>query len=155
MENYLSDENIISSFKCSKYLLNLAILSGKFSRFNVDRILRPKFEILYHTWLEKSVKREIADEVYSYIIDGKEIAFVTVKRTNEKALIGLIAVDSEYHGKKLGSKLIMVVEKWCMDNHIEILEVATQYNNSQACHFYKKNEFTIKQIDYVYHMYKK
>ena len=152
---YFTDSNIISSHTLSPFILDLAFLSGHYSRFKTDHILFPKFFELYRLWIEKSLRREMANEVFSYMDNQKEIAFVTIKKFNENASIGLIAVDPNYHGKNLGSLLIKSVEKWCINNQIVNLEVATQEDNIKACNFYSKNGFTIKKIDYVYHYHKK
>lgn len=151
----LSDNNIISSVDVTDDLLELAFLSGNHSRFNLDKNLSSKFKELYQLWLQKSINRELASEVFVYKIDEKEIAFVTIKKNNEVATIGLIAVNSLYHGKNIGSLMMRATEDWCLQNNIHTLEVATQLDNVQACNFYKKNGFSIKQIDYIYHYYKK
>lgn len=152
---FFNCHNIESSVSFTKELLELAFLSGNHSRFKLDSSLNPKFNELYRIWLQKSISRELASEVFVYKIDGKEIAFVTIKKSDESATIGLIAVNSLYHGKNIGSLLIKVVENWCFKNNIDTIEVATQLDNIQACNFYKKNGFDIKQIDYIYHYYKK
>ena len=151
----LFDNNIISSVNVTEELLELAFLSGNHSRFKLDNSLSFKFKELYKIWLEKSISRELASEVFVYKIDGKEIAFVTIKKNDSVATIGLIAVHELFHGKNIGSLLLRTAENWCLKNNIDALEVATQLDNIQACNFYKKNGFEIKQIDYIYHYYKK
>ena len=55
----------------SSKLIDLAIQSGIYSRFNVDKnIGKEKFEELYRLWIIKSVKKEIAKEVIVYKHDS-------------------------------------------------------------------------------------
>lgn len=146
--------NIISVNQLTPELNQLALLSGLHSRFKLDKFIAPKFQELYQLWIKKSIKREISDEVFAYVNNKKEIGFVTIKKNADKASIGLIAVNESFHGKNIGSFLINHIEKWCLTNNINILEVATQLDNEKACNFYIKNGFISKQIDYVYHFYK-
>lgn len=149
----IDDSEIISVFELTDDLLDLAFLSGHHSRFKLDSKLQHKFKSMYRIWIEKSLTREIAHEVFAYRFDNKNIGFVTVKRNEDSAVIGLIAVSEHYHGKNIGSALMKKVEEWCGSNGVKHLEVATQLDNVQACNFYKKNGFNTKQIDYIYHYY--
>jgi dTDP-4-amino-4,6-dideoxy-D-galactose acyltransferase len=154
-QELFNDNHVESSTTLTKELLELAFLSGHHSRFKLDNSLNSKFNELYRIWLEKSINRELASEVFVYKIEQKEIAFVTIKKNGDSANIGLLAVNSSYHGKNIGSLLISAIENWCFKNNISTLDVATQLDNIQACNFYKKNGFDIKEVDYIYHYYKK
>lgn len=152
--SYIKSSHIKSVHQQTNELYSLALLSGHYSRFKLDKILSEKFKELYHLWIEKSLNREISDEVFAYMNDKEEVGFITVKKNLTKASIGLIAVNANFHGKNIGSILIKHTETWCLANNIDILEVATQLDNKQACNFYIKNGFTTKQIDYIYHFHK-
>lgn len=146
---------IISVTNSSAKLFELAYLSGTFSRFKLDSRLASKFEELYAMWLNKSITKEIASEVLVYIVDDNEIGFVTIKKVENLAIIGLIAVESLFASKNIGTSLMLAVENWCINNDINEIEVATQLDNLKACNFYKKNGYSTKQINYVYHYYSK
>lgn len=148
------DNHVFSTSDLTNSLLELALISGSFSRFNIDKNLRPKFKELYSTWIEKSVSRELASDVLVYKIEGKEVGLVTIKKNDKNGIIGLVAVNPDYHSRSIGSILINSIENWCSKNDISELEVATQLSNKQACAFYKKNGFNIKQVQYIYHYYK-
>jgi dTDP-4-amino-4,6-dideoxy-D-galactose acyltransferase len=148
------DNHIFSTSNLTDSLLELALISGSFSRFNIDKNLQPKFKKLYSTWIEKSISRELASDVLVYKIENKEVGFITVKKKEKNGVIGLVAVNPVYHGRSIGSSLINSIENWCLKNDVLELEVATQLSNKQACAFYKKNEFVIKQVQYIYHYYK-
>lgn len=146
--------NIKSTKTYTFQLYNLALLSGRHSRFRTDKFLFPKFNLMYKTWLEKSLSREIANEVFVYEKNNEQLGFVTIKKTNLEAVVGLIAVDEASQGKNIGSDLLRQIESWCCENKITSLDIATQLDNEQACGFYKKNGYEIKQIEYIYHCYK-
>lgn len=146
---------IISYHNLTPHLLHLAILSGQYSRFKLDPQLTPKFNDMYKLWIQKSLSREIANEVFVFESEGKELGFVTIKKANQVGIIGLIAVDTAQQGKKIGSCLLNQTEQWCKQNNINVIEVATQMDNEKACAFYTKNGYSIKQIEYIYHYYKK
>lgn len=165
----LVDEKVIYTKKCSdtqdepgiipfsgivtKELIDLAFLSGNYSRFKLDLNLSSRFEEMYLLWLERSVNGQIADKVYIYKENNLILGFITVKTTGHSAVIGLIAVNEQHQGKKIGRKLINKVVNWAYNNMVTELNVATQLKNHNACRFYENCGFTIKSIDYIYHYY--
>ncbi len=132
-------------------LQKLAFLSGTYSRFRIDKILNLKFNDLYTIWLTRSLKREIAKEVFVFYQEEKIVGFVTFKIDNRICIIGLIAVDENYQGLKVGTKLLQQVEYWCVQNNISSIEVATQGLNRQACVFYEKAGYTVAKVENIYH----
>ncbi len=148
------DYEIISCVQYTPQLLELALLSGQYSRFKTDKFLNPWFNKMYKIWLEKSLDKQIASEVFVFKNDNEQLGFVTIKKKAKSAIVGLIAVNETHQGKKIGSSLLKKVEWWCSENDIETLEIATQMDNEKACAFYKKNGYEIKQIEYIYHYYK-
>ncbi|MBX3165254.1 MAG: GNAT family N-acetyltransferase [Bacteroidetes bacterium] len=151
---FLINEHIISTSDFNETILQLAISSGNHSRFKLDTQLSHKFETMYRLWISKSLNREMATEVFAYTENNKEIGFVTIQQHANSSVIGLIAVDEKQQGKKIGSQLLTACENWCVQNNINFIDVATQMDNIQACEFYKRNGYTIKQVDYIYHYYK-
>ena len=148
------NDHIFFTSNLTDSLLELALISGSFSRFNIDKNLQPKFKELYSTWIEKSISRELASDVLVYKIENNEVGFITIKKNGGNGIIGLVAVNPDYHGRNIGSVLINSIENWCLKNDVSELEVATQLSNKQACAFYKKNDFKIKEVQYIYHYYK-
>lgn len=136
-------------------LIELACTAGKHSRFKIDSILNPKFNTLYNLWLEKSIKREIANEVFTYSINNKIVGFVTCKIIKETIEIGLIAVNNNQQGKGIGKKLIQRVNDYAVENKLDRINVATQLHNSNACAFYTKNNFKLNSKTYIYHLWNK
>lgn len=138
-----------------KKLIELAIESGVYSRFNVDaKIGRKKFEELYTQWIVKSVSKEIADDVLVYKMEGEIAGFVTIGQKNERADIGIIAVDKSYRGKGIGKSLMKAAENLYF-NKIKLIQVVTQGNNLPALKLYTSCGYKQDNIEYFYHLWKK
>ena len=135
-------------------LINLAIESGIYSRFNIDKnIEKGKFRELYKQWIVNSVNKKIATEVITYN-DGNNIAgMVTLGEKNSKGDIGIIAVNENYRGKKIASKLITAAEHYFEKQGYLEMQVVTQGNNEPACRLYEKNGFEIDRMEFVYHIW--
>jgi dTDP-4-amino-4,6-dideoxy-D-galactose acyltransferase len=137
----------------NKKLIDLAIESGIYSRFNVDpKIGRKKFEELYTRWIIKSVSKEIADDVLVYKIGGEIAGFVTVGQKNGRADIGIIAVDKSYRGKGIGKTLMKTAENFYFDK-LKLIQVVTQGHNLPAIKLYEGCEFKIEKVEFLYHLW--
>ena len=110
---------------------------------------------LYKKWLEKSIKREIANEVFTYSLNNKIVGFTTCKIIENTIDIGLISVNNRHQGKGIGKKLIQKVNDYAVENKLDRINVATQLHNSNACSFYTKNDFKINSKTYIYHLWNK
>ena len=81
-----------------KELYPLAYVSGNFSRFNMDKgFPEEKFESLYRKMIDNSIFLSFADSTFIFGKD-KYRGFITVKKVNNTARIGLIGVDHESQG---------------------------------------------------------
>jgi len=135
-------------------LIKLAIESGEYSRFKMDkRIPEGKFEELYTQWITNSTLRQNAEEVYVYKAGGAIKGMITANRKGITGNIGLIAVDTAFKGLGIGKTLVSRVLKYCRDNHLENLTVVTQMANKSACRFYESLGFKIMGIKNVYHFW--
>jgi dTDP-4-amino-4,6-dideoxy-D-galactose acyltransferase len=137
-------------------LLNLAVQSGKYSRFNIDKnIDNKKFEELYRIWITRSVRKEIASEVFVYS-QGKGIAgCITVGQKYNRADVGLVAVDSQQRGKGIGKAMMQHAEKWVFDNGQNEIQVVTQGDNTPACRLYEHLGYTRDTVEFFYHIWRK
>ena len=71
-------------------LYNLAFESGKMSRFNLDKKFgRTKFEELYVKWVDNSINKVFADDVFVYQENNKTLGFITYKIDEDFSTIGL------------------------------------------------------------------
>lgn len=135
-------------------LIDLAIASGEYSRFRLDNHFSlEEFEGLYEIWIKKSLNGQIADNCYAYYDQQHPIGVVTIKKENDHASIGIIAVDSSWRGKGIGQKLLYAVEKYAYENGVQEITVATQKRNRGACHFYEQNGYLPKTTTNIYHFW--
>lgn len=135
-------------------LLNLAYLSGQFSRFRLDKNFpEGSFERMYKEWLIKSLSGELSDKIFVAKEADRIIGFVTLKTDNNNGNIGLIAVDKNTQGKGIGTQLINACEEYLNKNSIKFLTVPTQQDNLQACRFYEKYGFKEDNITNIYHFW--
>lgn len=140
----------------STKLIDLAIQSGEYSRFNVDKkIGRKKFEELYRIWIIKSVKREIANEVIVFKYNNDIAGYLTIGEKNNRADLGMGAVDLKYRGLGIGKILFENAEKWAFDNGYENIQIVTQGDNIPACNLYEKLGYIVDSKEFFYHIWKK
>jgi dTDP-4-amino-4,6-dideoxy-D-galactose acyltransferase len=155
----LPDSEIIkdtdSNRKNADFFKELAYESGKKSRFLLDRKFgKTKFKELYDMWVINSLNKKFALKTFYIEEDGKAIAFVTLQKYDSLGKIGLIATHPDLQGKGFGKKLLQKAESFCIKNGITHLEIPTQKENIQACSFYKKQGYTIKDEIIIKHYWK-
>lgn len=141
--------------KTTDELTDLALLSGNYSRFLLDKNFgSTNFENLYREWVTNSLNKKFAVKVFYIEEDNKPTAFVTLQKDKQKGKIGLIATDKNHQGKGLGKKLLHHVENFCLENNMESLEIPTQKENEQACKFYEKMGYILKEELIITHFWK-
>ena len=137
-------------------LIDLAIQSGIYSRFNVDeRIGKEKFEKMYALWMINSLNRKIAKEVLVFSENNDLSGFVTLGEKNNRADIGIIAVDHISRGKGIGKILMTSAEKWFSDLGYESIQVVTQGDNYPACRLYESCGYEVDTVEFFYHIWRK
>lgn len=140
----------------SDKLLDLAYQSGIYSRFRLDpKMPTGSFEKLYRLWIERSVDRSLAKEVYVYKMGDIIAGMITIGVKNGRGEIGLIAVDKTFRGQSIGSKLLASADAFCLKHQLEFLDVATQKENNPAAQFYSGKGFEVAKEDYIYHYWNK
>ncbi len=136
-------------------LFDLAFESGKYSRFKLDpNFSKGQFERLYKAWIINSLNKKMATKTFYTRHNDKITGFVTLKKNEPSAQIGLIGVRNEFQGQKIGTRLMNAVISYCANHNVEQLYVATQKSNSQACIFYEKNGFNVHDVLYISHFWK-
>lgn len=159
-ENKKSNSNDIYAINDVKNdiqdLYQLAFESGKNSRFLLDKKFKEeKFKELYRAWVDNSISKKFADDILVYMEQNKLLGFVSYKINNDKASVGLIAVNSNQQGKGIGGKLLTELENILFDKNIQEVIIPTQLANIQACNFYKKQGYSIIEQTYIKHYWKK
>ena len=92
----------------------------------------------YAMWAEKAVLGTF-DHLCLWADDeqGNGLGFVTLRRLSEDEVrIGLLAVRPEYQGQGAGKKLMAAAKKWCAEQGVSRLYVATQTGNLAALNLY-------------------
>ena len=158
LSNKIEDNNIFSIkktvFNVSE-IYELAYESGKFSRFNLDpKFNHNKFIELYKKWVDNAMNNSFADDLIVYKESDKILGFVTYQISGDEATIGLIAVNPDFQGKGIGSKLLNHVEQHLFNKKIKKLYIPTQKSNKTACDFYSKLGYNIHEIIHIKHYWR-
>lgn len=133
-------------------LYELAIQSGQYSRFLLDQHFKPTdFERFYRTWVDASLRGEMADDVFIIEEAGTLNGFVSIKYRDGEAVIGLIAVAPKQRGMGLGRRLMEKAEQAALERGCRRLSVATQRDNVEACWFYGKLGMELQSSTDIYH----
>ena len=157
-EELTSEFFTIKSFHKSnhnhKEINRLAIESGAFSRFKIDKNFKSgEFKKLYSRWIALSIEGKLAFDII-IAADKNEsiIGFVTLNKKSESVVdIGLVAVSEEHRGKGIGKKLLHYSINKSIELGFKEIQVITQFNNTQAMKLYESVGFKIKEKTFVYH----
>ncbi|EKD26076.1 MAG: hypothetical protein ACD_79C01379G0004 [uncultured bacterium] len=158
----INSKNIPKSKEVNSYnknmsmedLENLAVESGRYSRFAIDpKISENKYLELYKIWIRKSVKKEIANELFVINKENKIYGMITLIVEKNEGKIGLLSVDSNSRNIGDGRKLINAVHLWLLNNECKSCYVVTQMDNVVACNFYKNCGYSVHKLEYCYHFW--
>lgn len=132
----------------------MSLQSGIYSRFLIDKnFINDEYKKLYTAWIENSVNGKIADRVIVAYKESQIIGLLTLSFKNDFSDIGILAVDSNHRGQKIGEKLIKKAIFETKKQSINQIKVITQKHNIRACNFYKKQDFKIEKLEYIYHIW--
>lgn len=135
-------------------LIDISLQGGIYSRFKTDKnFVENEYEKLYTTWIKNSVNKKIADRVIVAYQESEITGLITLAFKDGFSDIGLVAVDSNYRGQEIGKKLIQRAIYETTKQSIKKIKVVTQKDNVKACNFYKKQNFTIEKLEYIYHVW--
>lgn len=137
-------------------LLELAYLSGKYSRFRLDKSFgETAFKKLYKTWIDKFIASRFNGRVFVKLIHRELVGFITIETIKSQALIGLIAVDPKFQGQGIANQLLQKSLNFAKENGVKKLVVTTQNDNTPAMKLYSAFGFSIKSKTNIYHYWKK
>lgn len=139
----------------AEQLVSLAIQSGEFSRFAVDPgIPRQKFTEMYTIWIDRSLDKQIAEEVLVVRDPAKGVVgMVTLGNKNGRGDIGLIAVDADFRGRKYGETLVRAAQQWFIAHGYAHGQVVTQGTNAPACKLYIRCGYSIEKVEPYFHFW--
>lgn len=136
-------------------LMRLAFTAGLHSRFFKDKnISHGKAKELYQIWIEKSVKRILADIVLVYRLDKRIIGFMTILTESKNPHVSLLAVDPEFEGRGVSFALMSSMEGILISKGYEIVKSETQDQNKKAKLIYRRQGVEFKEKHYVYHLWR-
>lgn len=135
-------------------MVKLALLSGEFSRFRLDPLF-PKelFVKLYTCWIARSVRKEIAQQVFLAKDANDNIGLITLGTKDSRGDIGLVAVSEQARGKGVGKLMMKTADKYFVDNGFKVSQVVTQRVNSGACRLYESCGYHIEKIENIFHFW--
>ena len=140
-------------------LYALAYDSGIYSRFATDpNIPTTKFQEMYRMWMDKSVARTLADEVFVVKDEvGRVIGMLTLRKrlADNQASIGLVAVATAARGQGVATRLMAATEQQTCEWGLHQVSVVTQSNNLPARRLYEKAGYTVQEELPCYHLWKK
>ncbi len=156
-DDYDSDPNIKSYLgkELNEKLISLVLQSGAYSRFKVSPgFNNQEFEKLYKSWITSALKpTDEKKDVLVYIEQDLLVGFITIEIKDDTLDIGLLAVNENYRGKSIGSKLVNQSFSKGLSWGVKRASVSTQADNSVACKFYEKLGFVIKKRQNIYHFW--
>lgn len=133
-------------------LYELAFQAGEHSRYRLDpKFRKGEFERFYRTWVENSLRGQMADSLFVVGEPAAPLGFVTLKRHDKEASIGLIAIAEGARGTGWGRQLVARCLKEANGWGCRHLTVATQQENKQACGFYRHCGMELEEQCTIYH----
>lgn len=134
-------------------LESLAWQSGAYSRFRLDTRFAPHvFKNLYAQWLRNSLAGTVARRVMVWRDGaGTEQGLLTLGEKNNRADIGLLAIDARARGQRVGQVLVAAAANQASEWGYEQMQVVTQRDNETACRFYEKCGFQLEYEKHIYH----
>ncbi len=136
-------------------LIDIALQTSMYSRYRIDkRFGNEACNKLYETWICNAINASFDDCLYVYKEQSNILGLITLKTLNANlGSIGLIGVDNNSRGKKIGYQLIQKAIGHFSESNIFRISVATQKANTLACRFYEKNGFEIFNVQNFYHLW--
>jgi dTDP-4-amino-4,6-dideoxygalactose transaminase len=144
----------------SKVMLDLAVESGAYSRFNIDpNVSNAGYRAMFETWFRNSIAGKAADEVF-VVVDkdsGSLLGFVTVQKKGINVSIGLLAVHDSARRKGLASALLSRAALWALEElgneSTATMTVVTQGSNEAALACYERFGFRRESVQEVRHVW--
>lgn len=136
-------------------LVRLGIEAARWSRFALDPHMPDgTAERMYRIWVERSVLREIADEVLLARGDAHGVSgMITLACRADTGIIGLIAVDPQCRRRHVGRRLLESASDWFARRGLRRACVTTQASNVAACRLYESCGYVVSRRLLVAHFW--
>ncbi|MGN9119668.1 GNAT family N-acetyltransferase [Turicibacter bilis] len=153
----LSAVAIYNNYPYNDKIFSLVENTFIYSRFYNDSFLKNqknKISNIYKNWIQNSF--ECKEKYFCIFEDECDLkGFLLFSYKNQKNIvIELIAVNEKYRSEGIGTVLINKLYAFCKEVKCQEVLVGTQLENIKALNFYIKNAFKIKDIKYIYHLWK-
>jgi spore coat polysaccharide biosynthesis predicted glycosyltransferase SpsG/ribosomal protein S18 acetylase RimI-like enzyme len=120
--------------------------------FNDPVFPKTKLKEFYKLWGEKSVRGNLDNLVIAARLDGDLAGFISLKFNGKNSSsIGLITVDSQYQGLKIGDYLIDFAARYLFKRDFKSVDVVTQFDNGAAKNLYYRNNFKVTNDQLWFH----
>jgi len=133
----------------------IARISHTASRYYEDpEFPRAGCDLLYATWIRRSVQGFLADAVLVTAADGHAVGYITCKRESKHAnrgWIDLVGVSPAAQGRGLGTALVNGAVEWFLECGLEEVLVVTQGRNTRAQKLYKSCGFLPRHSQSWFH----
>ena len=139
----------------SEELLKLTLMSGEYSRFNLDPKFHPHFEGFYAEWIKKALSGELADAVCVVRSAHSLKGFITLAKKSGIGQIGLIAVHPDARGEGVASSLMCSADEWYVEQSCVEAIVVTQRDNQPACRLYERSGYKLHSETAIFHWWRK
>jgi dTDP-4-amino-4,6-dideoxy-D-galactose acyltransferase len=154
-EEHHDFSNIIVEYQGAEIpdrLKELVLQAGLFSRFRIDTNFKNnEYEKLYIEWLSKSIKQKIAFKTLVVKKGSDPVGITTLGEKAHYAHIGLVAVDKNFRGNRIGHDLISTADNIAFEMGFKEIKIVTQLKNEGACRLYERCHFHIDRITNIYH----
>jgi dTDP-4-amino-4,6-dideoxy-D-galactose acyltransferase len=133
-------------------LAAIARVSHTDSRFYGDPgFPRAKCDLLYETWIGKSIQGGYAKSVLVAEHDSKAAGYITCDWTGDTGQIGLIAVADWARGMGIGGALVNSSLRLFHEEGVKRVSVVTQGCNISAQRLYQRCGFLTSSVEIWYH----
>jgi ribosomal protein S18 acetylase RimI-like enzyme len=132
-------------------LRRIARSNHRITRFYADpRFPRERCDDLYETWIARSLDGW-ADAVLVAEADGRAAGYVSLHARAGSGSIGLIGVDPEARGRRLGPALVLGAVAWCRERELPEVTVVTQGRNVPALRMFERCGFRTADLGLWFH----
>src|SRR5690606_12006700 len=137
-----------------KAFVDLALISGEYSRFKTDeRLNNQEFERLYQFWAHKALVED--DKGFVFVKEGEVRGMITLTISqNGTYKISLLAVHPDSRNQGIGRALLSKALTTGMDSGSRTLWVTTQRANTAAMRLYQNAGFEVMDSCNVYHWWR-
>ena len=111
------------------------------------------FHAIYDAWLTRSIRREIADEVYVARVASRPVGLLTIGVAGGRGTIGLLSVHESVRGRGLGRLLAEMAFAWSAARGLAETQVATQLANAPARALYEGAGYVVESREPTYHLW--